>query len=81
MAQVYLGTNNQQCATGATPSPILCNIFINDWDDRAQQHTLSRFAHETKTGGVVNIPDGYAAILRDLDRLEKWVDRNLTELS
>lgn len=29
---------------------------------------------------MVNIPDGYAAILRDLDRLEKWVDRNLTEL-
>ena len=33
----------------------------------------------TKLGGAVNMLDGRAACQRDLNRLEKWTDRNFGE--
>jgi len=57
---------------------ILFNIFINNLDDGVEC-TLSKFAHDTKVGGVADRPEGLAAIQRDLNRLEKWVDRNITK--
>lgn len=38
---------------------------------------LTKFADDTKLGGVVIAPDGCAAIQMDLDWLENWPARNL----
>jgi len=60
--------------------PILFKVCISYLDDGAWC-TLSKTADDTKLGGMADMPDGHAAIQRDLGRLEKWANRNLIKFT
>jgi len=55
---------------GSVLGPILFSFFINDLDEEIEC-TLSKFADDTKLGGVSDTMKSCAAIHQDLDRLEK----------
>ncbi|GAB0176176.1 mitochondrial enolase superfamily member 1 [Grus japonensis] len=44
------------------------HLTINDLDD-GTEHTLSKFADDTKLGGVADTPAGCTGIQRDLEKL------------
>ncbi|KAK4831882.1 hypothetical protein QYF61_020029 [Mycteria americana] len=61
---------------GSILGPTQFNVSINDLDVGAEC-AVRKFDDDTKVGGVADIPEGHAAVQRDLERVEKLTDRKL----
>ena len=83
---VISGTNSSWGqVTSAVPQgsilgQVMFNLFINDLN-AGKQCTLSKSADDTKLGGMADRSDWCAVTQRDLNRLEKWVERNLMKFN
>lgn len=60
--------------------PVLFKIFIKFLDDGIER-TLSNAADDIKEEGVFDTLYGHAAVQRDLNCVQKWVNRNLMKFT
>ena len=60
--------------------PVLFNIVFSNTDGEIKC-TLSKFADDFKLWGVIDTPEGWDAIQWDLDRVEQWVQENLSRFN
>eukprot|EP00061_Rhincodon_typus_P006699 g27627.t1 len=58
---------------GLVMGPVLFVIYINDLDVNIGG-MVSKFADDTKIGGVVNSEEGYLRVQRDLDQMGQWAE-------
>ena len=58
---------------GSVLGPQLFTIYINDLDEGIQCN-ISKFADDTKLGGIVRCEEDAWRLQGDLDRLSEWVD-------
>jgi len=59
---------------------VLLNIFVNNMDSGIEC-TLNKSVNDTKLCVVIDTPEGWDAIQRDLDRLESWACANLMKFN
>lgn len=60
---------------GSLLAPTVFSISINDLNDRTVC-TLSKFAGDSKLGGMLHTTDGCATIQRNLTRMEKGTEKD-----
>ena len=65
---------------GLILGPLLFDIFIMDQDDRTECMP-SKSADDAKLEGGFDTTDSCSVIQRNLNRLEKWANRNLMKFS
>ena len=58
---------------GSVLGSLLFVIYINDLDENLDS-MVSKFADDTKSGGIVDSEEGYLGLQWDLNQLGQWVD-------
>ncbi|KAK4815466.1 hypothetical protein QYF61_002925 [Mycteria americana] len=72
--QVERSDSSSLLSTGEATSGVLCPVLGSSVQYKSDKDILERvhkFVGNTKLGGVLDTPEGYAATQSDLDRLEK----------
>lgn len=77
--------SSRQPVAGGVPQALAVgsmsfNVFSSE-QENGMECPLSKDVHGPKLGAAVNTLEEGAALQRDLDRLEKWVEQNLIQFS
>ncbi|PKU34758.1 rna-directed dna polymerase from mobile element jockey-like [Limosa lapponica baueri] len=73
---VQMENSDKWCPQGPILGLVLFSVFIYGIDSQ-MKCTLPVFADDTKISGVVDMPEEWDAIQRDLEKLKKWACVNL----